>query len=212
MTWAVHVPEVLVVNLRAALTKDPHACAFSGPTSNNPRSASCAHRSYINWHRLFHGRLTKIHKQSNENNNMIMHYKYIHTIPYFEKYTNICAWLCRICVSTANVLVFLLICRVGQLQSLYSDKLHAGKCVFNSRNLVASPTFSSSPWLPADICRQRCCSWRCSSSASVQLMRIRRRAPSFLPKVGGFTHYIHISACWIHSLCWKSLSSAASWQ
>lgn len=68
------------------------------------------------------------------------------------------------------------------------------KNVFNSRDLVASSTLTSSPWLPADICRQRCCSWRCSSSASALLMRIRRRAPSFLPKVGVFTRHSNMSA------------------
>lgn len=131
-------------------------------------------------------------------------------IPCLGKCTNICAWLSRICVSRENVLVFP---ETDQIQISQYDKPRAIKNVFNSRHSVASPSFSSSPWLPADFCRQRCCSWRCSSSASAPLMLIRRRAPSFLPRVGWFTHRINMSAWQILRLALKkSLSPAASWR
>lgn len=51
---------------------------------------------------------------------------------------------------------------------------------------------TSSQWHPVDICRRRCSSWRCSSSVSAQLMRIRRLGLSSLQKVGGFKHGIWI--------------------
>lgn len=166
---------------------DPHACAVSGSTSNNPRSASCAHRSPANWHRLIRGRWPKIHKQTNDNI-ILRIWLWFQKNPQYsvslKMHTNL-----RMAVEDACV----------QGKGCFSWNLpnadivlllFAGiKDVCNSRNLVAPSSSSPSPWLPADICRQRCCSWRCSSSASAPLMRIRRRAPSFLPKVGGFAHY-----------------------